>query len=197
MTALNQTVFQWIHQFTGRSVFLDDLGIFFANYLPYFLVLGFLVLAAYEKGWRRKFYVFAEGTIAVILSRGLITEIIRFFYHHERPFAFYNFTPLISESAYSFPSGHAAWFFALALAVWYANRTWGVWFFILASLNGIARVYVGVHWPLDIIGGIVVGVISALIVHRLFKSTREKLYGPEPVQNIAAPPSQSSSQSAI
>jgi len=181
MTSLNQTVFLYIHQFAGRSFLLDDVGIFLAQYLAYFMVAAFLVLAYYQLGWRRKVYVFCEGAIAVMLSRGLVVEFIRLFYHHVRPFSFYNFTPLIQEAGWSFPSGHAAWFFALSLTVWYANRKWGWWFFGLSTLMGVARIYVGVHWPLDILSGAVVGLLSAWFVHWLLKGSREMLYGEKPL----------------
>lgn len=184
---MNQTIFLYIHQFAGRSFLLDDLGIFLAEYLPYLMVAGFLVLIIYENGWRRKLYWFAEGAIAVMISRGLLTEIIRLFYHHERPFSFYNFTPLISETGWSFPSGHAAWFFALAMTVWYVNRKWGIWYFALAVIMGVARVYAGVHWPLDIIGGVVVGILSALFVHWLLGRSRRELYA-GPTATVAEVP---------
>jgi undecaprenyl-diphosphatase len=174
--SLNQTVFLWIHHFAGRNHWLDGLGVFLAEWFPYFLVLGFLILVAGQPGWRKKFYWFAEGAIAIMVSRGLVTEIIRLLYHHERPFSFYHFAPLISEVGWSFPSGHAAWFFAMATAVWLMNKKWGTWFYLFALVNGIARIYVGVHWPLDVIGGIVVGIISAALVHWLLKTSRNNLY---------------------
>ncbi len=176
MAAFNQALFQLVHQFAGRNFFLDDLGIFLAEYLPYLLVAAFLLLVWYESGSRKKLYLFAEGAIAVMLARGLLTEIIRLFYHHERPFSFYNFAPLIAESGWSFPSGHMAWFFALALVAWYANRKWGWWFFGLSALMGIARIYVGVHWPFDILGGALVGLASAWFVHWLLRKSRKALY---------------------
>lgn len=175
MSLLNQAVFHFIYGLSHRNGFLDFVGIFFAEYLPYLLVLGFIILAYYQKGWRRKVYLFCEGALAVILARGLVTEIIRLFYHEERPFSFYHLTALIGESGWSFPSGHAAWFFALAMTVWYANRKWGVWYFILTLVVGIARVYVGVHWPLDIVGGAAVGICSAMAIHALLKDSRERL----------------------
>jgi undecaprenyl-diphosphatase len=183
---LNQTVFLFIHQFAGRHVWLDDIGIFFAQYLAYFLVAAFLVFAYYQLGWRRKLYVLCEGAIAIMLSRGLITEIIRIFYHHERPFSFYNFTPLVQAAGWSFPSGHMAWFFAMSLTVWYFNRQWGWWFFGLSFVMGVARIYAGVHWPLDILGGIVVGLASAWFVHWLFRDTRQKLYAMHPASITGA-----------
>ncbi len=172
---LNQSIFLFIHQFAGRHVVLDYIGIFFAEYLPYFMVAAFLIFAYYQRGWRKKVYVFFEGAIAVMLARGIVTEIIRMLYHHERPFSFYNFMPLISEAGWSFPSGHMAWFFALALVVFYVNRNWGWWFIGLSAVMGIARIYVGVHWPLDIVGGIVVGLLSAWFGHWLLRDTRKKL----------------------
>ena len=184
MSALNGILFQWIHQFAGRSIALDWLGIFLAEYLPYLLMVVFLILVFYEKGWRRRFYLFAECAVAIMISRGIVDEVIRFFYHHERPFSFFNFTPLIPEAGWSFPSGHASWFFAVAMIVWYANRKAGIWFFVLAALNGIARVYVGVHWPYDILAGVVVGILSAMLVHRLFRPERELLYR-EPAPSLS------------
>jgi undecaprenyl-diphosphatase len=172
---MNQSIFVFIHNFAGRSAFLDGLAIFFAEWMPYLLVIAFLVLVYYQFGTRRKFYLFAEGALAIILARGIITTVIHFFYYHPRPFEAYGFAPLISESGSSFPSAHAAWFFALALVVWYSNRTWGWWFFALATLMGIARIYAGVHWPLDILGGAVIGIASAWFVHWLLKRPQEAM----------------------
>jgi undecaprenyl-diphosphatase len=171
----DQALFQFIHGFAGRNVFLDYLFIFIAQYLPYLLVLAFLVLVYNQNGWRRKLYLFAEGALSVILARGLITAAIHFFYVTERPFVVYNFTPLITESGSSFPSAHAAIFFALAMTTWYANRMWGWWFFSLAVLMGIARIYAGVHWPIDVVVGAAIGLASAVFMHWLLKKSRQGL----------------------
>jgi undecaprenyl-diphosphatase len=175
MGSFNSSLFQFVYSFAHRSVFLDVLAVFFAQYLAYFLVLGFLILVYREDSWRRRFYLFAEGVIAVILARGLVTEIIRFFYNHPRPFDALGFTPLIPESGSSFPSGHMTWFFALAMVVWYVNRRWGIWFFVLSAIIGVARIYAGVHWPLDILGGIAIGLACGAFVHWMLKGSREGL----------------------
>ncbi len=199
MNSFDQAAFSWIHQFAGRHVLLDDLGIFFATYVPYFLVAAFLLLAWQAGEWRKRAYLFAEGALAVMVGRGLIVEIIRWFYHEPRPFDVYGFVPLVQEGGWSFPSAHAAWFFALALIVWYADRTWGAWLFIFAIGNGLARVYAGVHWPTDIIGGAVIGMAVAWAVHRLLGQERKALFGttartPTPGSG-ASPPSSSSGSS--
>lgn len=166
-----------------RNFFLDGLGIFLSQYLPYLFVLAFIVLVLKEKGNRRRLFLFCEGALSVILARGLLTEIIRFFYNHPRPFEALNFTPLIPESGSSFPSGHAAFFFALSFVVFYANREWGIWFFVLSSINGLARIFVGVHWPLDVLGGVVIGLLSGWAIHRLLKPYFLKLNEEKPSES--------------
>lgn len=178
MERWNIAVFNLIHNWSGRSVFADVAGIVFAEYLPYLLVIGFLVLVFGEPGPRRKFYLFVEGALAVILARGVIAESIYFFFPAIRPYAFFGFAPLIGESGSSFPSGHMTLFFALALALWFANRKWGWWYLALSFIMGIARIYVGVHWPIDILGGIVIGIASAWFVHWLLRGVRRAISVP-------------------
>jgi undecaprenyl-diphosphatase len=175
MSNFNTSLFEWIYQFTHRNFLLDNVGIFLAQYLPYLLIPGFIFFAFKKKDWRIRIVILADGILAVILARGIVTELIRFFYHRERPFVALNFIPLISESNYSFPSGHAAWFFALAVSVFFYDRKLGIWYFAFAVLNGIARVFVGVHWPLDIVGGAIVGVLAGAFIHRLIKPSIEKI----------------------
>src|SRR6185437_7482706 len=114
MSALNQSLFEFIHNFSGHSGVLDGLAIFFADWLQYILVLGFLILVIYQSERRRKLFLFIEGALAIILARGIITTAIHFFYYSARPFVAYGISPLVGASGSSFPSGHAAWFFALA-----------------------------------------------------------------------------------
>lgn len=115
--------------------------------------------------------------MAIILARGIITEAIRFFYHSPRPFEALSFSALISESGSSFPSGHAAFFFALAMTVFYYGRRLGWWFFSFALVVGFARIFAGVHWPLDILGGAGVGILSGFLVHKLLKPYSRQIFG--------------------
>jgi len=180
MSGLNLSFFDFIHGVSGRNYFVDAAGIFTAEYLPYIIFLGFLLLVVSQAGWRQKVFFFSEAAIAVILSRGLITEIIRFFYYSPRPFEALRFQSLIPESGSSIPSGHAAFFFALATIIFFYNRRWGVWYFVFSLLISIARIFAGVHWPSDIIAGAVVGVLSGIFVHLLLKSYFQKLREPLP-----------------
>ena len=172
MFALDRKVFDIVYMAAHRNAFWNVLAVFCATYLPYLVVLAFLVLVYYQKGWRRKAYLFAEAALVLVLARGLVTELIRFFYHEPRPFAYLGIVPLFNETSWSFPSGHAVWFFALAMTVWYANHKWGWWFFVLAVVIGWARVYAGVHWPSDIVGGAAVGIVCAVATHWILGKSR-------------------------
>ena len=169
MLNANEVLFEFLFRWSGQNWLFDDAVVFLAKFFPYLLILGSLLWLSSLGNWKSKFSVFAEGMMAIILSRGIITELVRFFYENPRPFAALDITPLIVENSSSFPSGHAAFFFAMATTIFYYNRRIGWWFFGFAVLNGLARVVAGAHWPLDIVGGVIVGVVSAILVHELLK----------------------------
>ncbi len=157
-------LFNLIHGGAGISSMLDSLGIFCARYVPYVLVIAFFIFLIREVNWKKRMEIALWTGITLLISDGLITQTIRFFYQRARPFVTLNFTPLIANTDPSFPSGHMAFFGALSLMVFFYNRTWGWWFFSATAVNGLARIFVGVHWPSDIVGGIVVALFSFFVV---------------------------------
>ena len=175
MANWNRALFDAIYSFSHRSALLDALGVFLAQYLAYILVLVFLILVLSHPGRRRRLAYLFEGGLAIIVSRGILTELIRFVYPHQRPFQALEFRPLIVDNANSFPSGHAAFFFALSYVIFTRNKKWGLFFFAASFVVCIARIYAGVHWPADIAGGILVGLFSGVFVHYLLKPYVEKL----------------------
>lgn len=167
--SLDLVLFKFLHPLAGQFQLFDMAVIFLAKYLPYLLVMAVIFFVLRHKVWKEKILVFITVALSLILSRGILTEVIRFFYDRPRPFEALNFTPLFLDSNPSFPSGHAAFFFALAFAVFYFNRKWGSWFLIFAFVNSLARVISGVHWPSDILGGIGAALFSFGVVYILLK----------------------------
>lgn len=160
-------LFTAIHRYAGASRLLDFAAVFAAEYLPYILLVVFGYVVWFGRPRERRLDRLFFSLFALILSRGIITEVVRVIVERPRPFAALEFAPLIGPVAsYSFPSGHAAVFFAVGMILFYIRRRLGVWFLVLAGLIGIARVFVGVHWPLDIVAGALVGVVSAYLARK-------------------------------
>jgi undecaprenyl-diphosphatase len=159
-----------LHGLAGQSSRIDAVGIFLARYLAF--ILGAIAFIWWARHGRKLFTGF-ELLSSVFLARGVITEGIRLVVERARPFVANNFEPLIpadpSEFYGSFPSGHATFFFALAATISLYNRRLGNYFFVGATLMGIARIFVGMHWASDIIGGAIIGIISALVAHIIWK----------------------------
>ena len=84
---------------------------------------------------------------------------------------------LKSESVYAFPSGHTTFFFALATVLYFHHKRLAYATYIIGLAVGIARVYIGVHYPIDIIGGIVLGIlvgISSKYIYDIIKKYGRK-----------------------
>lgn len=76
---------------------------------------------------------------------------------------------------HSFPSGHSAASFAAAWALFRTERRqWGVPALVLAALISLSRLYVGVHYPTDVICGAAIGALSAVVAVRLTRRRAAK-----------------------
>lgn len=169
MNSFDSLLFHFINGLNHRNAILDWLIVFLAGYSQYILlVLAIFLLLAKVKDWRRQLYILSAFLLSAIISRGLVTEIIRFFYNRPRPFLAFHFAPLIKqELTGSFPSGHMTFYFVLALTVFLLNKKWA-WFFIVSViLMGLARIAAGVHWPSDILGGILIAIFSYFLIKKI------------------------------
>ena|SRR3989344_2713226 len=162
---LDIQLFYLLNGVAGQSVTLDGVIVFVASYLPYLTVAVFIILVVLSQYSRQeKWELFLVAGAASIIARLGVTELIRFFYHHPRPFvALPDVHQLLTDSAWSFPSGHATFFFAMATAIYLYNKQWGTGFLLAAVLITVGRVIAGVHYPSDILGGAIIGGIIAFL----------------------------------
>ena len=110
----------------------------------------------------------ALGT--AVFARFVIVELIRFLWERPRPFIESNINLLLEHPATSsFPSGHAAFYFAFSTLVYFYNKKLGALFLIATLILSVSRVYVGVHWPSDVLAGAVIGIFSAWLVKNISK----------------------------
>lgn len=115
--------------------------------------------------------------IAVLIADNLNSFVLKPFFGRVRPNVISG--DFSGAPSLSFPSNHAVNVFAMAMVLtWYYRRLWGIWF-SGAGIVGYSRVYIGVHYPFDIVGGAVVGVTCALCIiwvgNRIEKMIRRKI----------------------
>ncbi len=171
---LETNLFFFFNNLAGKSINLDAIIIFFAEYFLYFLIgffILFLILSPIPK--KEKIYILIT-TILILADNLVITGIIRYFYHRPRPFLALPCQNLITENSYSFPSRHATFSFALAMIVYLFNKKWGIGFFIAAIVISLSRIAAGVHYPSDILGGMIIGIAISWIIFHLSKKYTTK-----------------------
>jgi len=177
---MNDTIFFIFYNLAHQSNFLDSVITFFAVYFPYVaIMLALLFLFFYRRTLKEFFIVFFSSFLAYFIS-----AILKILFHTLRPFeAFSQVHPLFPEIGYSFPSSHAVFFSALAVSLFFCNKKVGLpaprlrgqeagyLFMFFAILIGVARIVAGVHFPIDILGGFILGTLVAWSLRRFTKNS--------------------------
>lgn len=104
----------------------------------------------------------AAGGVALLIVQPIANAVDR-----TRPFVAHPHSELLISHGRDagFPSDHATGAFAMAMALWLYDRTIGAICFVLAAIVAFSRVYVGVHYPGDVVGGALIGIGVALIFY--------------------------------
>lgn len=162
MTSLNTQLLLDINGLAGQYHLLDVAMIFCAKYLIYIIFALATVLVGYllyRRDWRSAAWF--VGSLAI--SFGLL-QIAAHIYVDHRPFVDHHLTQLIYHQAgKSFPSDHTTVTAALAFGLLFLTRfkATGLLLALGAIIIGFARVFVGVHYPIDILGGLITGLAGA------------------------------------
>lgn len=112
--------------------------------------------------------VLLEVIGALILS-GIVVQILKRIFMRNRPYWILKElnTLGLDLSDYSFPSGHTTAGFSLGTVLALNFPEYGVFFILFACIIGLSRMYLAVHYPTDVMAGMVIGVVSALVMHYL------------------------------
>lgn len=172
---MNTLIFQKINSVAGHYYLLDKFMVFSSGWLGYLMILFLVILVL--KNWRKFKDMFIVSIGSAIISRFFFAALIKYFYYHPRPYWILNNVNLLlaKETESSFPSGHVSFYFALAAGVYIYNRKMGWVFFVISALMGFARIYTGVHWPLDVLAGAGLGILVGLVGGYLYSLYRKKL----------------------
>ena len=164
------------------SSFMDGFMLYMTKMdLSKILILAVISIYAVYRTRGRALWVIALAGIAVGLSDQLSSHVLKNVIERVRPCHTVPDVHLLCRcpSSFSFPSSHAANFSSAAtVLIGYAPMS-ALVVIPLVLLVGASRVSVGVHWPSDVIGGIVVGVICGLFVVFLGRIVAGAGKGPE------------------
>jgi undecaprenyl-diphosphatase len=181
---LDQTIMKFVNTFAQHNHALDLIVVGMSS--AHFLKSGIFVATLWWIWFSRKggvgpggvegnrmFVVrsVAGGLVAIALGRFLqqvLPKRVRPMHDPQLGFQLpYGADPETLADWSSFPSDHALLFFALATAIWLWSRAWGTVAFIWALMVCMPRIYVGYHYPSDIIIGALLGVVTMLAVQHI------------------------------
>jgi len=171
---MDQALFQLVNGVAGRVPLLDGgmrllLNDYFVPTTLFLLLIYFWfegrTIADRESNQRTVIRV-----IAAFLVANAIVKACNLLYFRPRPFSTQEVRLLFYRpSDSSLPSNPAAVGFTFAAVTWQRNRNLGTVMGFLASLFALARVYCGVHYPLDVVSGALVGVFAAHLTTKAYR----------------------------
>lgn len=185
----NQQIFYWLHGLANQNPVTDAVFVFLADHLDVVILIlvGLILILDGFRHQARSGRILSLSSFEPLLvvmfisfvARGVV-EIIKIATSLPRPFlALSDVEPLFFYGGYdSFPSGHSTLFFAIGIGVFIYHKGWGTLLLIAALLIALSRVVVGIHFPVDILVGALVGfLVGGAVIHmdqRLFHRVHGK-----------------------
>ena len=172
--AFNRALFLQINADTNTPVWMIQLGIGTAKYLLYLIpVILFMI---WIKGNHAQRNLALRAVFVMALSLG-INQVIGAIWMHPRPFMInLGHTWMYHKANFSFPSNHMVIFASIGLTFLFCRaRILGLIILIMSIAVAWARIFVGVHFPLDMVGAVLVVIMSYVSISVFWLGIGEKL----------------------
>ncbi len=162
---MDGSLFRWINRLANRTGWAHGIFTAFAKYG--IVLFAVLLVVAYLDGRQHDDVGAVAGSVwaaaAALIALG-IGQVIGGAIDRVRPYAAMSGVHVLIDrtSDFSFPSDHATAAGAVAAGLLLTNRRWGITAAVLAVVMAFARVYVGAHYPADVIAGLALGAVVAV-----------------------------------
>jgi len=171
MQNLNLKLFYIINNLSMKNKFLDKLMIFTSKYIIYIfmaILLLHFILSILHKNIRTKKIVLMTAFLTLI--NVFFSFIIGKAFPVNRPFIHHSVHLLYSHRlSPSFPSDHSIVTLTIALGILKYNKILGIILILLSAAVGFSRIYVGHHYPSDVIGGYILSLLTTYIFNKTLK----------------------------
>jgi membrane-associated phospholipid phosphatase len=157
-------VFVFHHAWLGRSLsFLEKWAV------PIYAVATVALWLLARPGGDRKWKLASATALCSAGVALLVNQLIAQIWHRQRPFATHPSAHVWGSRSHdpSFPSDHASAAFAIAFTIFLFDRVVGGIFLVAATVIGVGRVFIGAHYPADVVAGCLVGLAVALLIVRV------------------------------
>ncbi len=170
---IDKELFLFLNSF--HSVFWDEVMLIITGkktWIPMYLVILFYIFRTYKlKGFIVLLFIVLTITLADQISVKLfknIFERLRPCYNPEIKDILH--CPRLSGGHFGFVSSHAANTFGFALfsLLLFKNLKYSIFIVLWATVVSYSRIYLGVHYPADIVGGALLGIIIGIVVYKLY-----------------------------
>jgi len=183
---MNMELFRLINNLANKNTVLDGIMIFFSKYVPYIFMA--VIAIVFVLGITKKnsdYRKVAVNTFVITVINLVLSFIIGGIYYVDRPFVNNKVNLLFTHTKdASFPSDHATGTMSIAFGLGKYNKLVSIILTILSVIVGFSRVYVGHHYPMDVIGAYVLVFTTSYIYNLKLRSKVENLY--ETVENKMA-----------
>jgi undecaprenyl-diphosphatase len=165
MRSADLALFHSLNGLAGHTPWLDAVMIACAKYAPAFFAVTLLACwLRWRPDWQR---TAALAGLAALLSLGA-GQLVGMALPRARPYLVTAATVLVPHAPdTSFPSDHAILALAVTVVLMTVSRSLGAWLALFSGIVLVSRVYIGVHYPSDVIGGAALGALGAWLTLRL------------------------------